>query len=205
MGYFMHLDSPAGTPVLEMDSLEDIDLSNPSDGQMLKYNGTTSKWENAGVISTISLTSQEYEALSTAEKTNPLKVYIITDEDGVDEGIIDDTTSSVAKTYSSYKIDEELDSLNGNKAGFIDTTNLITTIDTYNADYTATVDCWCIGFCRKGSSSGNNAQVNLDSINIANVNSLENHIMQFPVKKGQHIKTRNDASGVYTLFVYGMI
>ena len=95
--------------------------------------------------------------------------------------------------------------LNSNKTGFINTSNLITTIDTYNADYTATVDCWCIGFCRKGSSAGNNAQVNLDSANIANVNSTENHIMQFPVKAGQHIKTRNDSGGIYTLFIYGML
>jgi hypothetical protein len=123
----------------------------------------------------------------------------------------DNTTSGLTATNVQDAIDENTDSidtLNSNisyKTGFIDTSNLITTINTYNADYTATADCWCIGFCRKSSSGSNNAQVNLDSANVANVTSTDNVIMQFPVKAGQHIKTRNDSGGIYTLFVYGML
>lgn len=103
----------------------------------------------------------------------------------------------------------QLSSLNSacaNRVGYIDTTNAaITTITTYNADWTATDDVWCIGFCRKNSASSNNPQVFLDSITMANCSSIENTFFQFPVKKGQHIKTRNDSGGTYSITVYKML
>jgi hypothetical protein len=41
-------DTSSGIPAIA--DLTDVDLTSPADGQLLRYNGTSGKWENAGII-----------------------------------------------------------------------------------------------------------------------------------------------------------
>ena len=47
--YFI-TDGQSGGGATELADLDDVNLTNPTDGQLLRYNGTSGKWENAGII-----------------------------------------------------------------------------------------------------------------------------------------------------------
>lgn len=64
-----------------------------------------------GIRQTIPLTSAQYAQLTSAEKMDVDKDYIITDAN-VTAAPIDDDSVSRNKVWSSYKVDEELDTLN---------------------------------------------------------------------------------------------
>jgi hypothetical protein len=65
--------------------LTDVAISSPTDSQVLKYNGTSGKWENGtgggGSADYVELTYAQYQALSDAQKKNG-KMYFITDING---------------------------------------------------------------------------------------------------------------------------
>lgn len=71
--------------------LTDVELDNLSNGQILQYNSTTQKWENAdnqgsGQISALAyqqLTPTEYENLTTAEKNNGTIYFVSENSTGV--------------------------------------------------------------------------------------------------------------------------
>lgn len=71
--------------------LTDVELNNLSNGQILQYNSTTQKWENAdnqgsGQVSALSyqqLTPTEYENLTTAEKNNGTIYFVSENSTGV--------------------------------------------------------------------------------------------------------------------------
>lgn len=74
-------NSYSGGGATELTNLNDVNLTNPADGQLLRYNGTSGKWENAGIINdTTSSTSSVY----SSKKTNTLlsakadKVVVVT-------------------------------------------------------------------------------------------------------------------------------
>jgi hypothetical protein len=58
---------------------------------------------DAGYVSTVLLTQSQYDALSTEEKNDATKLYIITD--AASPAFIDDTLVSSGSTYSSQKIE----------------------------------------------------------------------------------------------------
>lgn len=73
-----------GGGVSSLTDLDDTSISNPTNGQVLKYNSSTSKWENdegGGSADYVELTQLQYDALSDAEKKNG-KMYFITDANG---------------------------------------------------------------------------------------------------------------------------
>ena len=49
--------------------LSDVNLTNPSDGQLLRYNGTSGKWENAGIIND---TTASASSVYSSNKTDTL-------------------------------------------------------------------------------------------------------------------------------------
>lgn len=56
-----------------LDGLTDVSISSPTNGQILKYNSTTQKWENAdesGGSSAEEMTLDEYNALTTDQKND---------------------------------------------------------------------------------------------------------------------------------------
>lgn len=68
----------------EIGDLTDVTVSNPSNGQVLKYNSTSQKWENGtggGGGNVVELTQAQYDALVTPD---PDTTYIITDADAID-------------------------------------------------------------------------------------------------------------------------
>lgn len=67
----------------DLDDLADVDITNPTNGQVLTYDGTTQTWKNAA------------------------------GGGGGGGAVIDDTTTALDKTWSSSKIDSELDAKQG--------------------------------------------------------------------------------------------
>ena len=68
----------------EIGDLTDVTVSNPSNGQVLKYNSTSQKWENGtggGGGNVVELTQAQYDALANPD---PDTTYIITDADAID-------------------------------------------------------------------------------------------------------------------------
>lgn len=68
----------------EIGDLTDVTVSNPSNGQVLKWNSTSQKWENGtggGGGNVVELTQAQYDALANPD---PDTTYIITDADAID-------------------------------------------------------------------------------------------------------------------------
>ena len=66
----------------DIESLSDVSVSSLSNGQILKYNSTTQKWENAadtGGADAVEITWAAYQALTAEQKADPTKVYYVTD------------------------------------------------------------------------------------------------------------------------------
>lgn len=63
-------DKASGIPAIA--DLTDVDLTSPTDGQLLRYNGTSGKWENAGIDSILTMGSEV-----TVSNSNPFITYRI--------------------------------------------------------------------------------------------------------------------------------
>ena len=51
MSYIINQDVPVGSALTQLDALSDVNISNPQDGDVLSYNGTTGKWvQNSNMI-----------------------------------------------------------------------------------------------------------------------------------------------------------
>lgn len=89
--------------------LTDVDITTPTDGQVLSYDSVNQEWVNADVgdASKVELTQAEYDALEQAGEIDPTVMYFITDGQSGNE-IIDDTTTSANKVWSSQKTDTEI-------------------------------------------------------------------------------------------------
>ena len=78
--------------------LDDVDISNPQDGQLLQYNGTTSKWEAtdskmeivapSGTIATLSCDAEKYYRIDTAVDTLAVTLPAITDSTKVNTVVL---------------------------------------------------------------------------------------------------------------------
>lgn len=74
--------APNGSVINSLDDIGDVEIINPTTGQVLKYNATTQKWENSadtGGADAVEITWAAYQALPTSQKEDPTKVYYITD------------------------------------------------------------------------------------------------------------------------------
>lgn len=77
----------SGTPTIPdglADLTDDVNISNPTDGQILKYDGTSSKWINGtggggGSAKQTAVTQAQYNALVQAGTVDPTMEYFITD------------------------------------------------------------------------------------------------------------------------------
>lgn len=88
-----------GTSISDLD---DVDISNPQDGQLLQYNGTTSKWEAAdvatdskmeivapsGTITTLSCDAEKYYRIDAAVDTLAVTLPAITDSTKVNTVVL---------------------------------------------------------------------------------------------------------------------
>lgn len=74
--------SGGGGGASSLNALTDVDITEPSNGQVLKYDEESEKWVNSeddGGVEAIELTLVQYDALSEADKLDPTKVYYIKD------------------------------------------------------------------------------------------------------------------------------
>ena len=96
-------------------------------------------------------------------------------------------------------------SLDGVGKIFIDTTNLLHTINKRSASWTATEDCICIASIN--GTSGNGAIVYLDDVSVFTGGYLSGFSTPFAtsfyVKKGQTVTTRSN--GTYLLNFYALM
>lgn len=106
-------DGTWGDSVSSISTLTDVDLTNISDGQLLRYNSTLNKWENVGVDST-----------PTQNSTHPVSsggVYTSLGEKqstySADSTQWDTTpTTSSTKPVTSGGVKDAIDTVNGDKA-----------------------------------------------------------------------------------------
>lgn len=80
--YFITDGQAGGSSTLA--GLSDVDITSPADGQLLRYNGTSGKWENAGIINdTTASASSVYSSSKTdtllSDKANSADVYMKSD------------------------------------------------------------------------------------------------------------------------------
>lgn len=100
----------------KLSDLSDTAVSTPTNGQVLKYNSTTQKWENGtggGGGNTVELTQTQYDALQTKD---PDTTYIITDADAIDMG--DYALVSDISTLTAGKADKQTVTANTNAMKF---------------------------------------------------------------------------------------
>ena len=68
--------------------LEDVNVSSPSDGQMLKYNGTSSKWENVSASSGHTYSTTE-QVVGTWIDGKPLYEKVLIQDSGISTGDVE--------------------------------------------------------------------------------------------------------------------
>ena len=109
----------SGTPTIadDLNDLTDVTISSPSNGQVLKYNSTSQKWENAtgggGGGSVVELTQAAYDAL---QNPDPDTTYVITDSTAIDMG--DYALVSDISTLTAGKADKQTVTANTNAMKF---------------------------------------------------------------------------------------
>ena len=109
-----------GSQIDTLGDIGDVDLVDLADGQQIHWDADTQKWVNADGVEFRTLTQAQYDALPNSKLTDGVFYYIT---DSTDEEFIDDDTTSSVKTWSSEKIDGELDEINKFKSGEIYTFN----------------------------------------------------------------------------------
>lgn len=101
----------SGTPTIpdDLNDLTDVNITSPTNGQVMKYNATTQKWENGtgggGGGNVVELTQQQYDALVTPD---PDTTYIITDADAIDmDDYATQTDMETVQTALAGKADKQ--------------------------------------------------------------------------------------------------
>lgn len=153
------------------DDYDDLSNKPQVNGVTLSGNKTS---KQLGIRQTIPLTSAQYAQLTSAEKMDVDKDYIITDENAT-AAPIDDSTTSLNSVWSSYKTDAELDALNSN---ITNKSNLLSVQKTsYTSDISVpasgyasgTVSCARTGYTPLGVvgfAGSNNNKVSLNDVYI---------------------------------------
>lgn len=169
----------SATDTDEIAELDDVSLTNLADGEILKYNATTQKWENAEDSG-----GSEVEANPSGTATDTLTKL------GIDGTIYEIQGGGDGSTYFGV---------------FVDTQNVILPETRYvdGDSYTATQDCY--GFICYQLGSGK-TQITLDGIDLVNTSGVSNIYSYIVVNlaKGQTINFISTFSGSFYLTVYGV-
>lgn len=163
----------------EIAELDDVSLTNLADGEILKYNATTQKWENAEDSG-----GSEVEANPSGTATNTLTKL------GIDGTVYELQGGGDGSTYFGV---------------FVDTQNVILPKTRYvdGDSYTATQNCY--GFICYQLGSGK-TQITLDGVDLVNISGVSNIYSYIVVNlaKGQTINFISTFSGSFYLTVYGV-
>lgn len=77
---WVRIDVQPGTVINNINDIQDVTITTPSNGQVLKYNGTSNIWYNATDTAgdhCVYLTQAQYDQLSASEKADPNVQYMI--------------------------------------------------------------------------------------------------------------------------------
>lgn len=169
----------SATDTDEIAELEDVSLTNLADGEILKYNATTQKWENAEDSG-----GSEVEANPSGTATDTLTKL------GIDGTVYEIQGGGGGSTYFGI---------------FVDTQNVILPKTRYvdGDSYTATQDCYGLICYQLGSGK---TQITLDGMDLVNISGVSNIYSYIVVNlaKGQTINFISTFSGSFYLTVYGV-
>ena len=203
-----------------LSDLDDVTITNIQNGQILKYNSTTSKWENVNdtggggghVIENSSGTDMAQEdnlqfigAYLEDDSTNDRTVVNVVREMTASEY---DLLSSAEKEGIIHVTDEyDFDALYMVNGVFVDTDNVIKddfTFDSSEHSWTATEDCILIGrLLALDSASSCYIRIN-DLYAFSSYSNTYAVGTCVSVKKGQVVKYRSKSGGGADLTVYGI-
>lgn len=113
MPVMMYKGIPYGEGTNTLDGLKDVDISNPSTGDLLKYNSSTGKFENGQIsfIPTVELTPQTLVAGQTsvtftnAAITTSCTIDIYTDPEIPHDPVTVDTDGEVTISFDAQLTD----------------------------------------------------------------------------------------------------
>lgn len=117
--YFITDGQAGGSSTLA--GLSDVNLTNPTDGQLLRYNGTSGKWENVGIINDTTASA------SSVYSSNKVNSELALKQNSTDNSL--DTTN---KTIVGAINEHELDISNMNIASVTRVAATVTTGSTGN-------------------------------------------------------------------------
>lgn len=94
--YFITDGQSGGSSTLA--GLSDVNLTNPTDGQLLKYNGTSGKWENAGIIND---TTASASSVYSSNKTDTL----LSAKQNSTDNSLDTTNKTIVGAINEHELD----------------------------------------------------------------------------------------------------
>lgn len=210
--------APAQTnPALS--DLTDTAISNPADGQVLKYNSTTEKWENgneSGGSGGHTILNDSGTSLSQEDDLQFKGTYVHDDSTN-GKTVVEmsrqmtraqfNLLSEAEKKGLIQLIDEEEADVMFVGGVYIDTDNVVKddfTIDGTARDWIATEDCIVFGLLQ-ATDQYTSAYFNIDGEStFVTLNATTGETAYIPVKKGQTLTYRS-TSGTYTrMKAYGV-
>ena len=162
---------------------------------------------NDNVLEVKTVTQEYYNSLPESEKAKG--IYITDGDDLTAKNIYYDGSETGLGNTVQGAIDK-LNSNFDNRIGFPNYSRVLdsTTLKASSASYTATENCWLIGYIEGGSTVGT-PEVYVDGVRIAMIyakdHSKYNTMVCVPIKKGSVITTRGNNTGAYSLSVYAMM
>lgn len=166
---FLRGDGTWAQSASSIPDLTDVNLTNLSDKEILRYDSTSSKWVNSTDLEPIEITKAEYDLLSQAEKEAEDKVYFITDYNGMDLDVQVNGTSIISGGVADVTTEEVLNP--SGLVGYVDVRSkpdmtdidqnltVLTQMSTFEFDFDYKFHRWISG----GSAWLQEYNVNIDS------------------------------------------
>lgn len=209
--------------------LTDVDLNNLSNGQIIKYNSTTQKWENAnesgggggGGHTIIDENDIEMTQRTGLHFTGNVEV---TDDSVNDETVVDIPNEVIHLTQAEYDdlpntklsddkiymIEDEYsqseEDLIHNEGMFVDTSNVIGS-GTYSQNFTYTASQDCYMYAVIATSNGTSSSITIDGKQIYGKFSgsgMQANSILCPIKKGQTLVINATDSSSVDYKIYGI-
>ena len=203
----------------DLSDLGDVTITNVKNGQILKYNSTTSKWENvndSGGGGGHTILDDEGTAL-TQEDNLQFKGTYVEDDSTNDATVVNIVRHATSSEYDQMSTDEktglvvvddeyDFDGLYMVNGFFIDTDNVITS-GTYSSStplsYTATEDCIVVLYL---IASNSHAYAYIDGVMVYDVFNSDTLVFapMISLKKGQILTASTSFADPSGYTVYGL-
>lgn len=101
-GAWSEIETGGGTGATDLDDLSDVALSSPSNGQVLKYNSTTGKWENANESGGGGTSS--YFVIEVEDNQSTGYLEVVTSADDILDAVLHDVPIVATYGNTTYTI-----------------------------------------------------------------------------------------------------